>query len=147
MTVRLNIKSISNFNEDSFDLFSKESFLLLNNIFFICSALVVFIGTVYPLFSEMILETSVSVGAPYYNFAFNLLLAPLILFMAFAPQISWGKHRKKDKQLPYILVLSLVISLLSFYLFKNFYFALSVFITGPLFIKSILVLNTNVKKI
>ena len=47
MTVRLNIKSISNFNEDSFDLFSKESFLLLNNIFFICSALVVFIGTVY----------------------------------------------------------------------------------------------------
>ena len=146
MTVRLNIKSISNFNEDSFDLFSKESFLLLNNIFFICSALVVFIGTVYPLFSEMILETSVSVGAPYYNFAFNLLLAPLILFMAFAPQISWGKHEKKDKQLLYILVLSLVISLLSFYLFKNFYFALSVFITGPLFIKSILVLNTNVKK-
>ena len=146
MTVRLNIKSISNFNEDSFDLFSKESFLLLNNIFFICSALVVFIGTVYPLFSEMILETSVSVGAPYYNFAFNLLLAPLILFMAFAPQISWGKHEKKDKQLPYILVLSLVISILSFYLFENFYFALSVFITGPLFIKSILVLNTNVKK-
>ncbi len=146
MTVRLNIKSISNFNEDSFDLFSKESFLLLNNIFFICSALVVFIGTVYPLFSEMILETSVSVGAPYYNFAFNLLLAPLILFMAFAPQVSWGKHEKKDKQLPYILVLSLVISLLSFYLFENFYFALSVFITGPLFIKSILVLNTNVKK-
>ncbi len=146
VTVRLNIKSISNFNEDSFDLFSKESFLLLNNIFFICSALVVFIGTVYPLFSEMILETSVSVGAPYYNFAFNLLLSPLILFMAFAPQISWGKHEKKDKQLPYILVLSLVISLLSFYLFENFYFALSVFITGPLFIKSILVLNTNVKK-
>ena len=64
----------------------------------------------------MILETSVSVGAPYYNFAFNLLLAPLILFMAFAPQISWGKHEKKDKQLPYILVLSLVISLLTSFL-------------------------------
>ena len=95
MTIRLNIKSISNFNEDSFDLLSRESFLLLNNIFFICSALVVFIGTVYPLFSEMILKTSVSVGAPYYNFAFNLLLAPLILFMAFAPQINWGKHEKK----------------------------------------------------
>ena len=57
MTVRLNIKSISNFNEDSFNLISRESFLLLNNIFFICSALVVFIGTVYPLFSEMILKT------------------------------------------------------------------------------------------
>ena len=99
MTVRLNIKSISNFNEDSFNLLSRESFLLLNNIFFICSALVVFIGTVYPLFSEMILKTSVSVGAPYYNFAFNLLLAPLILFMAFAPQINWGKHEKKDKQI------------------------------------------------
>ncbi len=146
MTVRLNIKSISNFNEDSFNLVSRESFLLLNNIFFICSALVVFIGTVYPLFSEMILKTSVSVGAPYYNFAFNFLLAPLILFMAFAPQINWGKHEKKDKQIPYIIVFSLLICLVSYYFSNNFYFALSVFITVPLFLKSILVLKNNFKK-
>jgi len=146
ITVRLNIKSISNFNEDSFNLLSKESFLLLNNIFFICSALVVFIGTVYPLFSEMILKTSVSVGAPYYNFAFNLLLAPLILFMAFAPQINWGKHEKKDKQIPFIIFLSLLICLVSYYFFNNFYFALSIFITGPLFLKSILVLKANFNK-
>ena len=146
MTVRLNIKSISNFNEDSFNLLSKESFLLLNNIFFICSALVVFIGTIYPLFSEMVHKTSVSVGAPYYNFAFNLLLAPLILFMAFAPQINWGKHEKKGKQFPYIIIFSLLISFLSYYFLKNFYFALSIFITSPLFLKSILVLNTNFKK-
>ena len=146
MTVRLNIKSISNFNEDSFNLLSRESFLLLNNIFFICSALVVFIGTVYPLFSEIILKTSVSVGAPYYNFAFNFLLAPLILFMAFAPQINWGKHEKKDKQIPFIIIFSLLISLLSYYFSNNFYFALSVFITAPLFLKSILVLKTNFSK-
>ncbi len=146
VTVRLNIKSISNFNEDSFNLLSRESFLLLNNIFFICSALVVFIGTVYPLFSEMILKTPVSVGAPYYNFAFNMLLAPLILFMAFAPQINWGKHEKKDKQIPFIIIFSLLISLLSYYFSNNFYFALSVFITSPLFLKSILVLKTNFKK-
>ena len=146
MTVRLNIKSISNFNEDSFNLISRESFLLLNNIFFICSALVVFIGTVYPLFSEMILKTSVSVGAPYYNFAFNLLLAPLILFMAFAPQINWGKHEKKDKQIPFIIIFSLLVCLVSYYFLNNFYFALSVFITVPLFLKSILVLKNNFKK-
>ena len=146
MTVRLNIKSISNFNEDSFNLLSRESFLLLNNVFFICSALVVFIGTVYPLFSEMILKTPVSVGAPYYNFAFNLLLAPLILFMAFAPQINWGKHEKRDKQIPLIIIFSLLISLLSYYFSKNFYFALSIFITGPLFLKSVLVFKTNLKK-
>ena len=146
MTVRLNIKSISNFNEDSFNLISRESFLLLNNIFFICSALVVFIGTVYPLFSEMILKTAVSVGAPYYNFAFNLLLAPLILFMAFAPQINWGKHEKKDKQIPFIIIFSLSICLVTYYFSDNFYFALSVFITVPLFLKSILVLKNNFKK-
>ncbi len=146
MTVKLNIKSISNFNEDSFNLLSRESFLLLNNIFFICSALVVFIGTVYPLFSEMILKTSVSVGAPYYNFAFNFLLSPLILFMAFAPQINWGKHEKKDKQMPFIIIFSLLISLVFYYFLNNFYFALSVFITGPLFIKSILVFKTNFSK-
>ena len=66
--------------------------------------------------------------------------------MAFAPQINWGKHEKKDKQIPFIIFLSLFICLVSYYFFNNFYFALSIFITGPLFLKSILVLKTNFNK-
>ena len=96
VTIRLNLKSAKYFNQDTFNLISKESFLLMNNIFFIAAALTVFIGTIYPLFSELFFQSSVSIGAPYYNFSFNLLLAPIILLMAFAPQINWSKHERKN---------------------------------------------------
>lgn len=136
VTIKLNLKSASHFNQDTFNLVSKESFLLLNNIFFIAAALTVFIGTIYPLFSEMFFQTSVSIGAPYYNFAFNLLMAPIILLMAFAPQIQWTSHKRKNNNAIYITLISLIIAFLSYYYFYNMYFALGLFLTIPIFIKS-----------
>ena len=136
VTIKLNLKSASHFNQDTFNLVSKESFLLLNNIFFIAAALTVFIGTIYPLFSEMFFQTSVSIGAPYYNFAFNLLMAPIILLMAFAPQIQWTSHKRKNNNAIYITLISLIIAFLSYYYFYNMYFALGLFLTMPIFIKS-----------
>jgi cytochrome c-type biogenesis protein CcmF len=122
VTLRLNIKSISYFNQDTFKILSKESFLLLNNIFFIAAALTVFVGTIYPLFSEMFYDSSISIGAPYYNFAFNLLMAPIILFMAFAPQIQWGHHKRKNFYTTYIIIVSMIIAITSYYLMKTYIF-------------------------
>ena len=146
VTLRLNIKSVNYFNQDTFKIMSKETFLLLNNIFFIAAALTVLVGTIYPLFSEIIYNSSVSIGAPYYNFAFNLLMAPIILLMAFAPQIKWGEHKKKNNQTFYIIAISIVITAIVYYLLGNIFFALSVFITMPLFIKSFLVFFKKVSK-
>ena len=138
-------KSFTYFNEDSFTLLSKESFLLLNNIFFICAALTVFIGTIYPLFSEMIIKQSVSVGAPYYNLTFNILLAPIILFMAFAPQIEWGSHKRKNNNSIYILIIAFIAAFFVYVFLNNFFFAFAIFITTPLIIKSFinLIINFN----
>ena len=146
VTLRLNIKSVSYFNQDTFKIMSKETFLLLNNIFFIAAALTVLVGTIYPLFSEIFYNSSVSIGAPYYNFAFNLLMAPIILLMAFAPQIKWGEHKRKNNQTFYIIAISIVITAIVYYLLGNIFFALSVFITMPLFIKSFLVFFKKVSK-
>ena len=146
VTLRLNIKSVNYFNQDTFKIMSKETFLLLNNIFFIAAALTVLVGTIYPLFSEIIYNSSVSIGAPYYNFAFNLLMAPIILLMAFAPQIKWGEHKRKNNQTFYIIAISIVITAIVYYLLGNIFFALSVFITMPLFIKSFLVFFKKISK-
>ena len=140
VTIRLNLKSAKYFNQDTFNLISKESFLLMNNIFFIAAALTVFIGTIYPLFSELFFQSSVSIGAPYYNFSFNLLLAPIILLMAFAPQINWSKHERKNNNSLYIILFSLILGLVFYYFFSNFYFAFSVFLTAPIFLKSVMML-------
>ena len=146
-TIRMNLKSISLFNKDTFQFISKESFLLINNIFFICAALTVFIGTVYPLFSEMIFQTAVSVGAPYYNFTFNILLAPIIILMAFAPQIKWHNHHSQNQiKLLIIFLTGFVASLISYFIFYNLYFSISVFITAPLFMQSVVVLFAKFKK-
>ena len=146
-TIRMNLKSISLFNKDTFQFISKESFLLINNIFFICAALTVFIGTVYPLFSEMIFQTAVSVGAPYYNFTFNILLAPIIILMAFAPQIKWHNHHSQNQiKLLIIFLTGFVVSLISYFIFYNLFFSISVFITAPLFIQSVVVLFAKFKK-
>ena len=146
-TIRMNLKSISLFNKDTFQFISKESFLLINNIFFICAALTVFIGTVYPLFSEMIFKTAVSVGAPYYNFTFNILLAPIIILMAFAPQIKWHNHHSQNQiKLLIIFLTGFVASLISYFIFYNLFFSISVFITAPLFIQSVVVLFAKFKK-
>ena len=146
VTLRLNIKSVNYFNQDTFKIMSKETFLLLNNIFFIAAALTVLVGTIYPLFSEIIYNSSVSIGAPYYNFAFNLLMAPIILLMAFAPQIKWGEHKRKNNQTFYIIAISILITAIVYYLLGNIFFALSVFITMPLFIKSFLVFFKKISK-
>ena len=146
-TIRMNLKSISLFNKDTFQFISKESFLLINNIFFICAALTVFIGTVYPLFSEMIFQTPVSVGAPYYNFTFNILLAPIIILMAFAPQIKWHNHHSQNQiKLLIIFLTGFVASLISYFIFYNLFFSISVFITAPLFMQSVVVLFAKFKK-
>ena len=146
VTLRLNVKSVSYFNQDTFKIMSKETFLLINNIFFIAAALTVLVGTVYPLFSEIFYNSSVSIGAPYYNFAFNLLMAPIILLMAFAPQIKWGEHERKNNQTFYIIAISIAIMAIVYYLLENIFFALSVFITMPLFIKSFLVFFKKISK-
>ena len=139
VTLRLNIKSVSVFNEDTFNLVSKESFLLFNNIFFIAAALTVFVGTLYPLFSELFFQSAVSIGAPYYNLSFNFLMAPIILLMAFAPQINWTTHQKKNNSTVYILFLSIIVAIFIYFLYSNIYFALAIFLTTPIFIKSAIV--------
>ena len=146
VTIKLNIKSVIHFNQDTFSLVSKESFLLLNNIFFIAAALTVFIGTVYPLFSELFFQSSVSIGAPYYNFAFNILMSPIILLMAFAPQISWDKNKNKKNKFLITILIAGCISIIAFLYSSNFYFALSIFIASPIIIQSLFVIFKEFKK-
>ena len=110
----LNMKSIKLFNQDRFNLVSRESFLLFNNIFFITAALTVFIGTIYPLFAEIAYQEKVSVGAPYYNITFNILLAPAILLMAIAPQLSWGGNNVNFKSIFKLVLLTIIVGIVFF---------------------------------
>ena len=139
------MKSIKLFNQDRFNLVSRESFLLFNNIFFITAALTVFIGTIYPLFAEIAYQEKVSVGAPYYNITFNILLAPAILLMAIAPQLSWGGNTVNFKSIFKLVLLTIMVGIIFFLVWKNIYFTFAAILCFPIIAMSIITIPSLLK--
>jgi len=70
---------------------SREAIFLYNNLFFVVAFVIVFIGTLYPLFMEVMKFQKVSVGPPYYNAVFMPVAWGLILLMGIGPYIPWRK--------------------------------------------------------
>ena len=70
---------------------SREGGLVLNNVFLTVSCGAVLIGTLYPLVLEAISGAKISVGAPYFNLVFGLLMLPLLLAMPFGPMLAWKR--------------------------------------------------------
>jgi cytochrome c-type biogenesis protein CcmF len=70
---------------------SRESALVLNNIFLCSIAAVVFTGTLYPPFVNLLFGIQLSVGAPFFNQTVLPLTAPLILAMAIGPLLPWKR--------------------------------------------------------
>lgn len=71
----------------------KETMFLLNNIVFCIFALVVLLGTTYPLIADALRGEQVSVGTPYYErFAIPLGLS-LLLLMGIAPMVSFAETK------------------------------------------------------
>lgn len=70
---------------------SREGALVLNNIFLVCAAGVVFLGTFYPLIIDAIGDDKISVGPPYYNSTFGPIMAPMLIVMTIGPLLKWRK--------------------------------------------------------
>jgi len=96
---------------------SKESSILVNNWFMMYFLSVVLIGTVYPIFLDVISTEKISVGPPFYHKLIAPFLAPFLLFMALGPKLKWIKSKIEDK---ISSVLFFIISVaLTFIILKN----------------------------
>ncbi|MEM6670735.1 MAG: heme lyase CcmF/NrfE family subunit [Pseudomonadota bacterium] len=69
---------------------SRESALLLNNVLLIVSLIAVFAGTMAPLVYEAFGRT-VTVGAPFFDWVFGLLMLPLILALPVGAMLPWKR--------------------------------------------------------
>jgi cytochrome c-type biogenesis protein CcmF len=70
---------------------SRESALVLNNIFLCSIAAVVFVGTLYPPFADLLFGIQLSVGAPFFNQTVLPLAGPVIVAMAIGPLLPWKR--------------------------------------------------------
>ena len=106
-----------NTNSNKFFLFSKDTSILINNWFMMYFLVVVLIGTVYPIFLEVVSNEKISVGPPFYNKLIIPFLIPFLFFMAIGPKLKWIKSDLQNKKQ---LFLFLIISfLLSLFIIKN----------------------------
>jgi cytochrome c-type biogenesis protein CcmF len=69
---------------------SREGALILNNLILSVAAGIVLFGTLFPLLAAAF-DYSVSVGAPFYNLIFGILILPLFLALPFGPLMAWKR--------------------------------------------------------
>ena len=79
----------------SYELESRESLLLANNLIFAVSAIVVLLGTLFPLLMDALGQGKYSVGPPYFNAVFVPAMALLAPFMAVGPISRWKQDSGK----------------------------------------------------
>ena len=82
-------------NTGSFNMLSRESFLLANNVLLFVAMITVLMGTLYPLFMDVFGLGKISVGPPYFNQVFVPLMIPVLLLMAVGPYAVGRTCRSK----------------------------------------------------
>ena len=95
---------------------SKETAVLINNWFILYFLSVVLIGTIYPIFLDVILDEQISVGPPFYNKLILPFLIPFVLFMSIGPSMKWIKTNFKfGAKSFFVIVFTMVLSFFTVY--------------------------------
>jgi cytochrome c-type biogenesis protein CcmF len=100
-------------SEHSLESFvSRESAYVLQNMLFLSITFAVLWGTVFPLISELVTGTKITVGPPYFKSVTGPLFFVLVMLMGVAPALAWRKQaaRSLGKALWIPLVASVLIA-------------------------------------
>ncbi|MCJ8167913.1 heme lyase CcmF/NrfE family subunit [Atopomonas sediminilitoris] len=76
-------------SEVKFGLWSRETWLLVNNILLVVSCAMILLGTLYPLLLDALTGAKLSVGPPYFNALFLPLMALLMLSLGVGVLVRW----------------------------------------------------------
>ena len=77
-----------------FELVSRETGLVINNLLLSVILAIVFLGTLYPLFVEAVSGEKLSVGAPYFNAVAGPLALVLAVLVGIGPLLAWRHERR-----------------------------------------------------
>ena len=103
-----------------FELWSRESFLLFNNVLLVIAASLILLGTLYPLFMDGLGLGKISVGPPYFRAVFLVPMLPLLALLGVGMHAAWKRARLATLKRPLLIglaiafVLALAGSLMAF---------------------------------
>ncbi len=125
-----------------FQLVSRESMLLVNNVLLVVAAATVMLGTLYPLLLDALGMGKISVGPPYFNAVFVPVMAPAVFLMALGPLTRWKQANLPDilTRLKWAAVVSVVLSVITplimgeWSALRNFGFFLAFWVAAGVFV-------------
>ena len=98
-----------------FELVSRESMLLANNVMLVVAMGTVLLGTLYPLLLDAMGLGKISVGPPYFESVFVPVMTPLVFLMGIGPLARWRQAELPDlaRRLRWAAGLTVVAALLT----------------------------------
>ncbi len=97
-------------------LLSRESVFLLNNLLFMTLTFSVFVGTVFPMISELFTGEKITVGPKWFNQVTGPQFGLLVLLMGIAPLFAWRKQslERLGRGLwwPFLIAVGIIVALL-----------------------------------
>ncbi|MCP4042555.1 MAG: cytochrome c biogenesis protein CcsA, partial [Gammaproteobacteria bacterium] len=91
----------------SFQLLSRDTMLLVNNVLLTVASASILLGTMYPLFLDALSLGKVSVGPPYFESVFVPIMLPLLFLLGLGPITRWKKDETmrlfRKLRLPFLL--------------------------------------------
>jgi cytochrome c-type biogenesis protein CcmF len=96
-----------------FELFSRETLLLANNVLLMVALATVLMGTLAPLVLDALNMGKISVGPPYFDTVFVPIMLPLIVLVGIGPMVSWrsGDPRPLVRKFRWLVVGSIILGL------------------------------------
>ena len=98
-------------SRDNAERYSRESLLLLNNILLMTALCVVLLGTLLPLVHKQLGLGSISIGAPFFDQMFLIIMTPFALLIGIGPLVKWRRDQFSAIRTP--VIASVIIMLIA----------------------------------
>ncbi|KGQ69445.1 c-type cytochrome biogenesis protein CcmF [Chelonobacter oris] len=93
----------------NYQRYSRENLLLLNNVLLMTALSIVLIGTLLPLVHKQLGLGSISVGAPFFDQMFLILMVPFAFILGIGPLVKWRRDQFSAIRTPVIISLILMV--------------------------------------
>ena len=90
-------------SRDNAEHYSRETMLLLNNILLMTALAVVFLGTLLPLVHKQLGLGSISIGAPFFDQMFLIIMTPFALLLGVGPLVKWRRDQFSSIRTPVVI--------------------------------------------
>ena len=98
-------------SRDNAERYSRETMLLLNNILLMTALAVVFLGTLLPLVHKQLGLGTISIGAPFFDQMFLIIMTPFALLLGVGPLVKWRRDQFSSIRTP--VVISVIIMVIA----------------------------------